>query len=714
MPVSLNERIAYPLANKLSLKSLRNNDLGLGVSNPYAQDVFNILSKFGTDAHMFVPGPGVPILGPETLQGTWSQVAEITASGSGQAATLTFNNAPAGAATNNSGGLVFTPNKAYQVTYTISGYAGGSVYFQSASGGYTGQARSANGTYTETITPTGTAAQWVMKAASAGTTCVVSNISVKEILGYTNYLNGFAAGNYLESTGNTNAAVDGAVGLVLDAAGSVGPELCPPLAPGNGWNTGTQTTLSSGSVSVANSASSQPFLYKGILTVGKMYEITYTISSITAGNFYTFVGSAATGPARTTPGTYTDRIVCAGNGNGGLACNIGTTGTITSVSYKEVTGTHATQTTTANKPTLRRGILNQALWSGDFSNSAWIKQSLNLSAAGDNPPTGSTGQLLTSTGSFAATAPASAIAASAGQSVTMAFEVKAGPGATLATLVDETQGGTCYAQVTLATGAVGSTGFVTSASSVDLGNGWWLVAATYTVQAGKTSVLPRSWVGAYSGANTAGQSIKVGRVGLFQGALTAAQIIAAGGIPLTTTAPASSQYGAYAWEFDGGNDWVTGSAAPFQHTDDFVAVVAASNRASTGYPTLFAVNGTAPAKINLFLAGGVPYVEFIGSAGNVGNTLTDQKINTPFVLAAKKVGSVIACRLDGIQRSTITTTSVTSATLTGFGIGANADGSGNKASGQIFGVIAIKGTVSDAELRVLEKWLGSIAGVPIA
>lgn len=131
--------------------------------------------------------------GPETIRGTWSQLAEITASGSGQAATLAFNNAPAGAATNNSGGgLGFTPNKSYQVTYTVSGYTGGAVYFQSSSGGYTGQTRSANGTYTEIITPTGTAAQWVMKAASAGTTCVVSNISVKEILGYKSLPNSYA------------------------------------------------------------------------------------------------------------------------------------------------------------------------------------------------------------------------------------------------------------------------------------------------------------------------------------------------------------------------------------------------------------------------------------------------------------------------------------------------------------------------------------------
>lgn len=70
-------------------------------------------------------------------------------------------------------------DKVYVFTYTVSNYVSGSVRMNN--GSYIGPARTTNGTYTETIKTS--SGNIVFKAAAAGTTLSLDNISVKELPG---------------------------------------------------------------------------------------------------------------------------------------------------------------------------------------------------------------------------------------------------------------------------------------------------------------------------------------------------------------------------------------------------------------------------------------------------------------------------------------------------------------------------------------------------
>ena len=86
---------------------------------------------------------------------------------------------------------------------------------------------------------------------------------------------------------------------------------------------------------------------------GRVYEITWTITSISSGGLQTYIGGSL-GIIRTAAGTYTERITL-GTVDGGLgfqATAAGTNASIDNVSFKEVLGNHATQATAASRPTL--------------------------------------------------------------------------------------------------------------------------------------------------------------------------------------------------------------------------------------------------------------------------------------------------------------------------------------------------------------------------
>jgi len=169
-------------------------------------------------------------------------------------------------------------------------------------------------------------------------------------------LNGLTAGNYLDSAGTTAATVDNPVGLVLDGAGGLGVQL---ISTPTSWSTGTGISVNTGASSVAFSGVQGAYAVSIISSASVATNSTYAVSftvSVTQGAVQVKVGT--TDKYYSVGGTYTYYIVASGTGvvlvqdqgyNGSRFI-----GTVSNISVKEVTGIHASQATTANKPILRQ------------------------------------------------------------------------------------------------------------------------------------------------------------------------------------------------------------------------------------------------------------------------------------------------------------------------------------------------------------------------
>lgn len=182
-------------------------------------------------------------------------------------------------------------------------------------------------------------------------------------------VSGLLSNNYTLSNGSTGySAVDGTAGLVLDGAGSVGPELVTngDFSDGaTGWTAspGTQTSALAGAAwRIASVDGSGVSVAQTTLmpTVGKTYKVSVEITA-TAGSGILIDLGGATSPSLNTVGVKEFFLTCTSTvalvvKRGGV-CDT----TFDNVSVKEVTGIHITQSTTASKPALRGGLYNLLL-----------------------------------------------------------------------------------------------------------------------------------------------------------------------------------------------------------------------------------------------------------------------------------------------------------------------------------------------------------------
>jgi hypothetical protein len=180
-------------------------------------------------------------------------------------------------------------------------------------------------------------------------------------------LSGLQAGNYLDSAGTTLGTVDNPVGLVLDAAGSVGSELVTNGDFSNG-TTGyiivggaptAGTAVVGGALELTATGGSYPAVRQAITTVvGKTYQISVTARrGTTASNVSMTAGAVSVESSATTDAQilfYYVAVSTSTNVQAGIASGTANgTAYFDNISVKEVTGIHATQPTTAAKPTLR-------------------------------------------------------------------------------------------------------------------------------------------------------------------------------------------------------------------------------------------------------------------------------------------------------------------------------------------------------------------------
>jgi len=258
-----------------------------------------------------------------------------------------------------------------------------------------------------------------------------------------------------------------------------------------------------------------------------------------------------------------------------------------------VGGIHATQATAANRPILRRGIVNLLTYSGGFSE-YWTKGPVLITPGWPDPIGGMSASKLVAT----ATSDIHDVyfdtpAATVLSPYTHAFIVKAnGAGFAYMQINEAAVIKASFCAIDLTTGTLGTVqvlaaGLTMTASVASLGNGWYLVAINHTITSTCTGITQYiGTCGSLTDRNYVGDGVSgifLYRAGFFAGTLTAAQIQAAGGIPLTATVPASSSAGPYSLSFDS-TDLLTST---FPTGNESVTII---DSKSTGQVTTPAVN----------------------------------------------------------------------------------------------------------------------------
>jgi len=279
-----------------------------------------------------------------------------------------------------------------------------------------------------------------------------------------------------------------AVSLMLDKSKGLvlGPELVvnPDFSTDTWWLKGAGCTISGG-VGVATAAVTGSGFYRtAFLTVGKYYEITFTVVSVSAGGFRVGFFASAYSAARTVPGTYTVRLLA--DGTSFVVETVGTTtGTIDNVSVKEVTGNHAVQATFANRPLYGivpfGGRRNLLLQTEAFNESVWLKENLltvspNTALAPDGTMTAET---LTSAVATTTTRVNQVLSPLPSGVATASYYVKAN-GARFLQASWTTSATSQFANFDLQTEAV-TAGTYTSATITPASNGYYRITLTSTL-----------------------------------------------------------------------------------------------------------------------------------------------------------------------------------------------------------------------------------------
>lgn len=173
-----------------------------------------------------------------------------------------------------------------------------------------------------------------------------------------------------------------------------------------------------------------------------------------------------------------------------------------------------------------------------------------------------------------------------------------------------------------------------------------------------------------------------------------------------------SSGGNYYLEFDGTNDYLSLASVPFQMSDDhcvitsFTPINYTTNRcvispSDNGSTIRYASIHTTPS--------GTANIEWYDGTNYVSHNSPSHVVNTPMVVSARKASSILVSRKDGVQfGSTASFSTALQSTLSYIGNGVHP-----KALNNTFASIVIKGTVSDADLLILEKFAGLFAGVTI-
>lgn len=481
--------------------------------------------------------------------------------------------------------------------------------------------------------------------------------------------------NYFDSAGTTLASVDGSVGAVLDAAGSVGADVVVggDFSSAAQWSSIAGFTIASGALSINAGGGAITNNAGASAVIGKTYKIDFDVPAFTSGQVKAFMGGAG-GVAANAVGHYSSYVVATTTDkpqiyvtSGGTVCQVD------NIVVREVTGIHATQSTPGYKPTLRKGIVNRA---NDSHNVGGWPLSNGATRSGN---------VISFPNEYALVAVGQSQAITSGPA-TIAFKLS---GAGTCRILQDTSG---------AGGAAAVASVILTAEPT-------IYVGTFTATNTFSAILSR-W-----GGDTA-TSVTAECVGIFAGTLTAQQILAAGGIPLTTTAPASSQAGVNYAEFDGVDDYLATGGS----TDTSGILCLGCKPSSLAYMTPLgsgAISGNnAGVAIKFRNNGDIWFRSSNGALANDSIASAAYSVGTPLVVTGTWTPVTQKIRINSSEKNSSSCFSALSATNLAIGRHDSAAGA-EYFKGGINVAVYIKGTVSDADLLVLEKFVAQLSGVTL-
>lgn len=685
----------------------------------------SVLRKFGANSHLYLPGSGTPILGPDLIiNGDFSQgTSNWTTSNGWVISDGKATKGGTGSAGNISQSLNLS-GKLLEITFTVSNRTAGSIAAVLVESGVstTSFNTAGNGTFKTTLTrPLADAFRFTADGVFDGS---VDNVVVREILGYSNIFSGISLGNYLDSSGTTNAGVDNNVGLILDATGEVGIELMPSYdMTSASWSSiGTPTLITTNGFT--NASGTTAGLVISAASLGLSQNTSYLISIP-----YTKSESTSTISARIQVGIDLASSVSSTGvltgialaGTSGLQLRYTNNGTVSfgKISIKQVSGIHPVQSTTGYQPKLRRGIVNVIAYSGDFTQNNWGK--INMTVSGELLSRTNIGSpSYTTHGVPAGTIPV-------GATYTVAAKVKVG---TQDQFIGIRAQGSYPTRVDVKVNLVDGT-FTTSnntyppATSITVAGpddqGYYLVSiigVTSGTELQAAVIGPTAsaiGVASWESASSTACDCRVQNVLVAAGAYTAQDILAAGGIPLTATAPTSSMYGPYYHEFDSIDDYLSIPTIPFQLADDYVIAAAVRFKNIGADRFVYSQRN---------IGNSIPLVGLRVSSGRAvegwcRNDLSETATAIAPAIAVSGSAAVISTRkLSGwvtarhnSQGSAPIAAPIGACTLTNAVIGGSLTTTNTQFFGSgMYGLVLIKGAVSDADLLIIERGLNMISG----
>ena len=313
---------------------------------------------------------------------------------------------------------------------------------------------------------------------------------------------------FQDDTSGAPAVIGQPVGTMLDKSQGLklGSEVITngDFAADSDWTKGTGWSIAGG-VAVADEVTSQNLRQNGVaLEENKVYSVTFTIVSISAGSVLGRFGGtpAVDSVAFNAAGTYTF-FLRANDTNTSfmLRGQGGFTGTVDNVSVKEILGNHAIQTTSVDRPVLARhpegGIRNLLSYTQEFDD--WSKSNATVTANQATAPDGTnTGYKVNET---AATTShyifQSGFTFTLGEEYTQSVYAKAGTNNIVQVLgTSAVFGSQAWANFDLFDGTIGSKGNATAAAIQSVGEGWYRCSITITATAtsggsgGLTALVP--------------------------------------------------------------------------------------------------------------------------------------------------------------------------------------------------------------------------------
>jgi hypothetical protein len=239
--------------------------------------------------------------------------------------------------------VAFQTGKTYRVQWS---HVGANI------GAYSGSSESLGtstaGQNNRVLVATANSNQIGFRNFGAGTSAEIDNVSIREIL---------SASSYIDSIGATPVtAVGDLVGLEFDSMRTLGPELITTPFNQSPWVTkGSLSTITTNSFTNTSGVGAGRAI-PGLLDVNKSYtaQVSFVKSDAVTEFGVVPTGSPAWGTSVASSGTITGTIR-PGNTEFYLRLGGNATVTITSITLREVTGNHATQATTANKPVVALG-----------------------------------------------------------------------------------------------------------------------------------------------------------------------------------------------------------------------------------------------------------------------------------------------------------------------------------------------------------------------